>query len=143
MICSDLKYLIVLTFVSVNLTCRKHTRKQQHGGWQRLMLYVLRMPVKSLLFYLMSKFVPDSTMWFEPPNQSIAVNENLQDPITFMYNVHQCCLSLTCKSGMRHRNWRSSSGRILLLAILNLTVEMIAHIPKSYLLTAFGRKPAS
>ena len=37
--------------------------------------------------YLISKFVPDSTMCFEPPNQSIAVNENLQTNVNINLQI--------------------------------------------------------
>ena len=71
-------YLTNFTFFFVSLTWRKQNKKQQHGGRLKLKMSLYHLPVIPLLsVYLRSEFAPDSTMWSDPPSQSMAVDANL------------------------------------------------------------------
>ena len=92
-------YLIRLIIFFVNLTWRKQNRKQQHGGRLKLLdIHVSGFTAhpKFCRIYLTSESAPDSTMWFGPPSQSMAVDANLKmyDKISNVIFLNHMYLSL-------------------------------------------------
>ena len=94
-------YLTNFTCFFVSLTWRKQNRKQQHGGRLKLIKEsVIILSLSSLLYitaflvYLTSEFAPDSTMWFCPPSQLIAVDANLDIHQFSFYNHYLLFASL-------------------------------------------------